>query len=376
MRRRWTVANVPIENFDVELSVASGPGTSAFNVVMPPIFTFPLCRQSHLVGDFTLDQCWIDRKRLFPTASQPASHFQTVVDYFWQACVQGGTSTDAGAQDVYLLASLLPDIRRQGSRRIVDDGIASARGKRWVSHRLEPLIGSTSNGEMGLAEFRDKTAKLIGPEVIPPPVAARYEIQAEKLLKPAREVIRSDGQTAAASFIREQWKTWVDEGRHADRESLLLLDILSFEVRTAFCQCYSQVWCGLIPFLRERLAWDVRNERFHTFWHLEKRLPSAESAKDDFHLFHGLPFALHPASGFFMKTDAGQHLMARWLGDPTPRNFGRLLQGLFIALDAYSDHRQEDRHLRRAGGLVGPAALDFLEAPYPCDKGADDEFDG
>ena len=145
------------------------------------------------------------------------------------------------------------------------------------------------------------------------------------------------------------------------------LGILSYECRTAFHQCYSGVWCYLLPYLAQKYGMDDHSIAFHRLWHLDQREPSNF---DDYHLhlFHGHVFALHSATGSFVNTKTGGELMATWLkerGDGPA--FRRLLYGLLVAIhhyagrnDIYALLRKKSPHFLTDEGL-GQKERDAVE---------------
>jgi len=126
-----------------------------------------------------------------------------------------------------------------------------------------------------------------------------------------------------------------------------VLDVLSFEARAAFHQCYSAVWCDLLPHLARKYDMDEKSQTFHRFWHLQQREPS-DDPKHDFYLFHGHMFALHSAAGDFVSTKTGAELMGQWLteGGDGPA-FRRLLHGLLVAMHDYARRMQLQSILRK-----------------------------
>jgi hypothetical protein len=130
-----------------------------------------------------------------------------------------------------------------------------------------------------------------------------------------------------------------------------VLDVLSYEAKTALHRCYSETWEQLLPHLTERHELDEPSRRFLRFWHVDQhrdRDPPTEEAFD--HLFHGHLFALHPIGGQLLLTSTGRELVGEWLSaTDSEEGFERLLHALLITAYDYQNHRsaigEERRHL-------------------------------
>src|SRR3954453_22051595 len=142
-----------------------------------------------------------------------------------------------------------------------------------------------------------------------------------------------------------------------------VLDVLSYEARAALHRCYSAVWAMLLlPHLGRKHALSPESQAFLRLWHLDQVSESALGEAAYFHLFHGHVFALHPACGEFLRTEAGRGLMGRWLLRPSEGAFGRLLHGLYVAAVHYQGQREQltsDR--KKQPRALGGADLTGLE---------------
>jgi hypothetical protein len=141
-----------------------------------------------------------------------------------------------------------------------------------------------------------------------------------------------------------------------------VLDILSYEARASLHRCYSAVWdMRLLPLLEEKYSLSRESLAFLRLWHLDQVSESNLGEATSFHLFHGHVFALHPASGEFLRTQAGRELMGRWLQHPSEPAFGCLLHSLYVAVLQYGSRRDQAASERkkqpRASG--GPDLVDL-----------------
>ena len=147
------------------------------------------------------------------------------------------------------------------------------------------------------------------------------------------------------------------------------LDCLSYEAAAAFRRCYSAVWSAyLLPTLQEKQNLSRHSYRFLEYFHQQIIVARPGAVGRSHHPFHGHCFALHPATGRFLKTERGKELVAEWLQvavktdftshaayvrwsaeiTNTPE-FGRLLRGYHLAYWFYASQRDRansDRHHR------------------------------
>lgn len=75
---------------------------------------------------------------------------------------------------------------------------------------------------------------------------------------------------------------------------------------------------------------------FHKLWHLSPICESSENGSP-LHLFHGHVFALHPAGGMMLKTNAGRGIMEDFLTTKTHNDYERFLNALLISIFHYEN---------------------------------------
>ena len=152
----------------------------------------------------------------------------------------------------------------------------------------------------------------------------------------------------SAKFIREHVQNEAFARRSGNAGRKLVLDMLSYEARAAFHQCYTVVWCALIPYLVEKAKLSFESFGFLAFWHRDQVDSSSIEQGTCVSLFHGHVFGLHPGGGLFLQTEAGRELMGEWLQNPeSAAYFGRLLHGLYVAIYDYVERRQTAAAARR-----------------------------
>lgn len=324
-----------------ELTVTIRAGAEAF--------PFLLNRKSERLGPVTIEQFWMPLESVYPTGARQGANFRPLVDCWWAGCRQHGADDEQGIREAYLLARLLPRTRSKGSRRIVADALTGGTGRKAVVQLEKMLRQHDARGRDGLS-FRNSVVESLGPPAYDDEDRERYEAARSELLdEGCRILLRGDTERAVAT-AESAWAAWTRKfGRRGGQDRRKqLMDILSYESRAALHQCYSAVWVWLIPTLAERFRLSAEAVLFHRFWHLQHRGPAAETGADDFHVFCGHVFALHPAGGLFIRTEAGRELLGAYLLEPeSPTTAGRLLAGLEVAALHYGLSREDEALGRR-----------------------------
>lgn len=307
-------------------------------------FRFALCRKAERMGAVAIDHWWMDTATLYGQRNQPAANLDPIVDSYWALCRHHGTDAEASVRESYVLAKLLPRARSHASRRVFNDAHLFSRGRATRTARaraiedLERLLGTGRDDRLTPREFKEETAKVLGPPRPDGPVAERYEQFAAELLGESCEAL-DDGDTGGLELAFRRWdEAMLAWGR---RRGFALekrvLDILSYECRTALHRCYSSAWCELLPRLTERYGLDEASQDFLGLWHLDQIQNPERDFPDRFHLFHGHVFGLHPAGALLLQTRSGRERVADWLAAAgREAAFGRLLNALMIAVHHYA----------------------------------------
>jgi len=306
-------------------------------------YTFHLCRKNAVMGDVAIDQWWMKRSTLYGGRGQTAVNYRVIVKYWWSLCMKDLSAFEDSIQENFILASLLPLARSNGCRRVFGDAVP-ARNKSPDTRRsvviaqLDELLAASRQEELGIVEFRDQTANCLGPPEYDPEIQRVYDDFTGELFGEGRRALEHYGEKGLI-VAEKKWGQWLKSiarrsGHQAEKE---VLDILSYECRAAFHQCYSAVWCDLLPYLAEKYQMSDESYSFHWLWHFDRRLPSDRPEDAYFHLFHGHVFALHSAAGDFISTRTGSEMLGDWLnegGDGAA--FRRLLHGLLVAMHYYA----------------------------------------
>jgi hypothetical protein len=319
-------------------------------------FQFHLCRKQAVFGDLQVDHWWMPTNTLYGQRNRSAGNQQVVIEYWWALCTQNTTIDQKPVQESYILAKILPYARSNGSRKVFVDSVPTRPQNRkerdQAAAELNERLAAARTGEMNRIEFRDQTAELLGPPNYPAEIQERYEQIAEELLQEGRDALQRQG-SPGLELTLAHWQTWMNSvGRHrghaVDKQ---VLDVLSYECRTALHRCYSAVWCGLVPLLAQKHGYNKEWVGFHSLWHLDQSEESNRREAANFHMFHGHIFALHPACGTFLCTRTGTELLGDWLkthGEEGPAR--RLVHGLYIAISHYAERNQIQTFLRKKEG--------------------------
>jgi hypothetical protein len=336
---------------------------------------FQLHRKKTRLGSIDVDHWWMPVPPLYGQRQRnaaPAVNHKAVIEAFWALCRQEGSFEEADIRNVYLLARLLPQMRSLGSRRIVADAhLDPASGTRWKRRRdavaeLEELLHSGRGKSVTWSEFRAASKIVLGPPPLTQETKDLYVKFAAELLTADCQQIEGAPEAALAEVI-DRWQSWMTRigRRRGGTERKFVLDILSYEARAAFHQCYSATWhMVLLPHLAEKYVLDPCSQAFLGLWHLEQVRPAPPDSPMHDHLFHGHIFGLHPATAQFLTTTTGPALVGNWLEqNRSEETFERLLGGVLLALYHYSGRRQQIEFERGSSPiLMAPQSLTDADA--------------
>lgn len=326
-------------------------------------YSFELYQKPLSLGRLRIDHWWMQVTSLYRQrrrSSSTAHNHSEILRLYWAKVQYENATAVREAQERYLLASLVPYVRAEGSRTVFADAILG-RGRR--SERLEQLeilersLEADRERSLSREEFNDRSWAALGRRGFPVEVEEVYRQLLREVLDGPCSALASGDAAAALMSVQQLWGRQMRAiGRRSGNVlEKLALDVLSYESRAAVHHCYSATWCGLIPVLQSEDHWTEAACAFHRFWHTDWMDSQTGTS-----LFHGHIFGLHPATAAFMQTTTGPELLGEWLANPVSVElFGRVLNGLLIALFDYRQRRElaaEKRPRRRV------QATDDLEA--------------
>lgn len=313
-------------------------------------FEFELCRKQAQFGDVPVDQFWFAHGSLYGQRKSAARNRQPISECFWSLCWREGSVLEDDIQETYILLKLLPHARSNGSRRVFKDAVLArtARSQVELIANLNASLSVSTDKETDLEAFRDQTAVLLGPPEYSDTTWRRYKEMEQELLGEGRSALQRSGEKGLTAPLA-RWQEWMRKvaRRSGNAEDKQILDIFSYECRTALHRAYSAVWAELLPQLADRFQLTHESQLFHRLWHLDLCGPPLPG-KQRFHLFHGHVFGLHAGTALFAQTQAGAELIGAALreGDVGPA-FRRLLSGLLVALHDYADRGETMAQVRK-----------------------------
>ncbi|WP_146577898.1 hypothetical protein [Neorhodopirellula pilleata] len=288
-----------------------------------------------------VQQHWMRKPGLYGTRNQSSSNHQAVLQAFRCVALNAGNRDAHTVAETHILASLLSASRSNGAQRIFPDASLKLRDRTERSHRqaLDEMLNLSANQRMTLHEFDVQNRQALGFPEYEEEVWARYEEFSAQLFDQAIPVWRDD-LGASIACVHSQWDRMNKSfgRRRGCEDEKQILDILSFESKAAFHQCYSALWCELIPHLAAEQNDQAFFNSFHALWHLEQRVPCEPHPK---HLLHGLVLGLHPAFGDLLSTNAGKRVVCHILESPTNKEAQeRFLHAGLVSLHHYAAQRE------------------------------------
>lgn len=320
------------------------------------------------LGELAFEQFWIPHPGLYGERNRESPNRQAIIDWFWRLCESEGSSQDDQAiQESYVLASLLPLARSNGSRRVFADAAQYRNDRRRQPQRkerlreLDGMLRVAQDEGIDSQEFHNRTADILGPPHYSEEVIACYDRLAAEILHDACAEFREGGidglKLATARWVAKTNTIGRRRGHVHEKQAL---DILSYECRAAFHRCYSATWFAILKKLAEEFDLSQESRLFHRLWHLDQGRDLPGRPDDRFHVFHGHIFGLHPACGDFLCTETGRRLTGDLLAapghDPCHQRF---LHGLLIAVFDYARQHDDQRQLRRKQPSI---VVDSLES--------------
>ena len=303
-------------------------------------FIFELnCKREHDLGSVQVDHWWMPITPLYGQrrGSKPLNrNFVEILRVYWHAMQQRGATGIRDAQERYLLAALVPDVRAEGSRNIFDDAFLRpmSQKKQKVAVRAldAEILRPGKDGRLGRAEFSEKAWQLLGITELSDTIRRNYNQQLAQALDEPCALLGNSDPDDAIRLARMQWRRLMQGvgRRGGEAEKKVALNVISYEARAALHHCYSVTWITLIWALESERELDPLSAAFLRLWH------TVDEESDSVPLFHGHVLALHPATGPFLLSRTGATLVGEWLNSPdSTETFERLLNGLYLALVNY-----------------------------------------
>lgn len=253
--------------------------------------------------------------------------------------------------ETHLLASLLPLVRQDAAQKIFPDARLKKQTAKLRAEsvaKLDQLLSGCRDNRLSLIEFREKVRDAVGfPSVSDDEIAVYRDWSGEMF--DGIEQLWGDDLAEAVATVEERWNGWNKRfGRRSkNKTQKTVLDVLSFESKAAFHQCYSAAWTVI---LQQLMADQEPREifaNFHGLWHLDQRIEDPVS-RESIHLLHGLVLGLHPAFSLLISTPTGSRLIVESVSEPAniPAQ-ERFFNSALAAIFHYNEERQSYNSNRR-----------------------------
>jgi hypothetical protein len=329
------------------LRISMQSGIELELVVAGQEFPLTLCRrQNERFGPVEIDHWWMHVTPLYGQrrgGKNITRNHVSIRQHYWLSVEQDGSTAIRDAQERYLLASIVPYVRAEGSRNIFADAFL-ARGRSGMRRKslddLNSLLRRSCSGGLTRTDFREQSWKLLGRTTFPSASQSLYDRLSSELLDDPCRLLSGGDAAQALSLVQQNWRGQMNSiGRRANKhDEKIVLDTLSYEARAAFHQCYSNAWIKLLPGLAQKAGLSDLSRVFLQFWHTDCRDPLTGDS-----LFNGHVFALHPGTGPFAATTFGKKLLGKWLasqnGEEARESLSSLLNGLLVGIYDYAERR-------------------------------------
>lgn len=319
-------------------------------------FTFSLCRKTELsLGDVTIEQWWMNQRGLYGIRKKKCDNYTAILDFYWACCLLHKTCDQKEVLESYLLAQLLPQTRSNGSRKIFNDSKLpreTLKKRLEQCDQLESLLVTEPNQLLTRNDFYLKVAGILGAPAIQSEIFECYEEFRAELLDEACSELQQD-RRKGITLAKNAWKTWNNKySRRSDRTGAngtpkQIMDIFSYEARTALHRCYSNLWMHLINKFVAEDSWNEPTKNFHGLWHLDIPLERTSNTVRNTHLFQGHVFGLHPSGSLLLSTNTGKNLVGELICAPDDEECqNRFLNAMLKAIYVYLGHGETIRSNR------------------------------
>ncbi len=293
-------------------------------------------------------QFWVPKPGLFGTRNKTSRNHEVILEFYKLLCINRIDDACIEPAKTHLLASLIPDIRCNRAQDIFPDAsLKLSRGRSVTSAfgpaELEPLLRESENEQLTIFEFCRRNREAVEFPEFPETTFGEYRNFEQELFLNTTSLWWND-PNAAYKLVSQRWNHWYRTiGRRGGNEiSKDVLNILSYESKAAFHQCYSAIWFEILPYLKMGQPNQEIFHKFHSLWHLDQRMPYDCHRSN--HLLHGLVLGLHPAFGVLLRTQTGSRLVGAMLEAPEDNVAQeRFLHAGLVSLFLYAAERNARR---------------------------------
>ncbi len=303
-----------------------------------------------LLREHIVTQFWVDKRTLVARNGTFGKNFQPILDHFYHQAYQL-TGENGEAMETHLLATLWPEVRHDAAQLIFPDASLKRRSagyQKELLQQLDQMLRTSRDKRSTLFEFHERSRNAVGFPTLSVEEMSLYRGWSAQLFEGLEDIWPHD-LADAISKLKERWEVWKKRfGRRSNSHlQKTVLNMLSFESKAAFHQCYSAAWTAVLPRLANAAVRPDIFTNFHGLWHLDQRVPISGN-RQDLHLLHGLVLGLHPAFSLLISTPIGQELIGDAVANTTDiAAQERFFHAALIAIYQYEDERASYNSSRR-----------------------------
>jgi hypothetical protein len=317
------------------------------------VFTFPLhSRVLDLGSNVKITHYWIDQRLLKETPNNRSQNLcRRIVDHWEQVLFELDPSGAHSPSEELALAHLYRVLsRRKRMHQVFRDaclrplprrrrGQEEVRRSDLPDHVLERI--NLAVNQQDNDAIRRECALIFDWEPSSPQELRFLNQLYDQWIHRAVSLYRDNPNTGIDQFV-EEFCAAETRGRRSSRTSPIsrrFFDLLMFETKVCFYQCYAVLWQRLIPWLQNNRGLDPVNEQFLRFWHnqnpsLRRSARQGDSTSFETDVFFGHVISLHPLSGLLMSTPHLWELTSKYFRDARS---ARLTPAQTAASTAYRD---------------------------------------
>ena len=339
-------ANIEVGDSGFNFSLSKNKSDSAE-------YSFLMEQQKIQLGNISINQIWLPKNTLYGKDPDQDANRIALINFFWKSSEILSTNRVQDVLETYILATLLPDTRRNASAKLFKDAtlqpslLKKETGKHFIN-QLDDFIKQTAHERMSQSKFWERTKRFLGPNQFGEETNNLYDEMSKELFPLASDFSHLN-EYQVLELVKPTWDKWIKKfGRRGRKnDEINILDILSYEARCALHRCYSWFWSVFTVEIAKTNGYSNEFIEFHHLWHLD---PVIESPDDGFqlHLFHGHVPGLHPAGGYLLQTLNGREIVSHYIRNPTTESFERFLNAYYMSCILYESELTKSQ---KSGGF-------------------------
>ena len=279
-------------------------------------FIFPLMsRVLELSSDVHITYYWIDQRLLRETNDNPSRNLCRRIVDFWELVQSeyNPSGVHSPSEGLVLARAFSGLSRRKRMHQVFRDASLRRLGRNEVYRtdlpeelrvRVDAAVSQQHSNAVRL-EF----ARILSWEPSSPVELRALNLLYDEWIDRAVSLYNTNPDTGIHQFIDEFLITEA-RARRSSRTAPItrrFLDLVLFESKVCFYECYAVLWQMLIPWLCQNRNLDLVSEQFLRIWHnqnpsLRRRQRENDVTSFETDAFLGHVLSLHPLSGILMNT--------------------------------------------------------------------------